>query len=357
MAAFSLRTGRGRSGRRSRPTRSTAPRAQATSTRGRAPSPTAGRATAATRPSAATLAAASAPGLLQVEHAVLAGRDARRQAPPDHGHRAPGRPAGPGLLVVAHRDALGRGARPSCRAPRRCSSSPGCSRGGRPKRTLTFVSTSGGSAGPRARATSPAARRPPGGGARARRPRRDDAAPLRRWLVRRPTAWGRCGCAAPSRRRCARSRAATRAARGRRRSGRGSPSRSPTASRARSWTPASRPRSSRRRRARAARPARVCAGAPAGLRPRRPAHDHRARQRADAQRRPDRCRGHVAQGLALCGPYGSSSPRCCSPRCLSRVDGFARVRRRREAVGPGCAGSSRARRRSRSRWSSPGCWA
>ena len=87
-------------------------------------------------------------GLLSGQHALLRGRDRRRQAPPDHGHRAPGRPARPGPRGGRPpRRARAAARAPSCRAPRRCSSSRGWSRGGRLKRTVTFVSTSGGSAG------------------------------------------------------------------------------------------------------------------------------------------------------------------------------------------------------------------
>jgi hypothetical protein len=54
---------------------------------------------------------------------------------------------GPGLVVVAHRDALGRGARAELSGTAAMLELARVVRGGRLKRTVTFVSTSGGSAG------------------------------------------------------------------------------------------------------------------------------------------------------------------------------------------------------------------
>jgi hypothetical protein len=54
---------------------------------------------------------------------------------------------GPGLVVVAHRDALGRGARAELSGTAAMVELARVVRGGRLKRTVTFVSTSGGSAG------------------------------------------------------------------------------------------------------------------------------------------------------------------------------------------------------------------
>jgi hypothetical protein len=54
---------------------------------------------------------------------------------------------GPGLVVVAHRDALGRGARAELSGSAAMIELANVVRGGRLKRTVTFVSTSGGSAG------------------------------------------------------------------------------------------------------------------------------------------------------------------------------------------------------------------
>src|SRR6476620_3139883 len=54
---------------------------------------------------------------------------------------------GPGLVVVAHRDALGRGARAELSGTAAMIELANVVRGGRLKRTVTFVSTSGGSAG------------------------------------------------------------------------------------------------------------------------------------------------------------------------------------------------------------------
>ncbi|MGZ6644707.1 MAG: M28 family peptidase, partial [Solirubrobacteraceae bacterium] len=54
---------------------------------------------------------------------------------------------GPGLVVVAHRDALGRGARAELSGTAAMMELARVVRGGRLKRTVTFVSTSGGSAG------------------------------------------------------------------------------------------------------------------------------------------------------------------------------------------------------------------
>jgi hypothetical protein len=54
---------------------------------------------------------------------------------------------GPGLVVVAHRDALGRGARAELSGTATMMELARVVRGGRLKRTITFVSTSGGSAG------------------------------------------------------------------------------------------------------------------------------------------------------------------------------------------------------------------
>jgi hypothetical protein len=54
---------------------------------------------------------------------------------------------GPGLVVVAHRDALGRGARAELSGAAAMMELARVVRGGRLKRTVTFVSTSGGSAG------------------------------------------------------------------------------------------------------------------------------------------------------------------------------------------------------------------
>jgi hypothetical protein len=54
---------------------------------------------------------------------------------------------GPGLVVVAHRDALGRGARAELSGTAAMMELARVVRGGRLKRTITFVSTSGGSAG------------------------------------------------------------------------------------------------------------------------------------------------------------------------------------------------------------------
>jgi Peptidase family M28 len=54
---------------------------------------------------------------------------------------------GPGLVVVAHRDALGRGARAELSGAAAMMELARIVRGGRLKRTVTFVSTSGGSAG------------------------------------------------------------------------------------------------------------------------------------------------------------------------------------------------------------------
>jgi Peptidase family M28 len=54
---------------------------------------------------------------------------------------------GPGLVVVAHRDALGRGARAELSGTAAMLELARVVRGGRLRRTVTFVSTSGGSAG------------------------------------------------------------------------------------------------------------------------------------------------------------------------------------------------------------------
>ena len=151
---------------------------------------------------------------------------------------------GPGLVVVAHRDALGRGARAELSGTaamielarvvaRRAPEAHG---------DLRLHQRRQRRAGRRARP-----RPAPRPGARARcscsATSRGRRCAGRSWPAgRRATASARCSCAAPSRPRCARRPAPTRAARARRRSGRASPSRSRSASRARSWPPTCRPR-------------------------------------------------------------------------------------------------------------------
>ena len=148
---------RGPSGRRSQPDAfDGVARARPTSTRAAARLPDAARrATAATRRSAAHVAASLPRDRAPTRSATpsLRGRDGRRQAPPDTViARQVGQP-GPGLVVVAHRDAPGRGAprravghRGDARARARGRAAGACSA------RVTFVSTSGGSAGLRRRA-------------------------------------------------------------------------------------------------------------------------------------------------------------------------------------------------------------
>ena len=301
----------------------------------------AARATAATRRSAAQ-AGRRLPrdGLLPGQHAVLRGRDRRRQAPPDHGHRAPGRPA----RARARRGRPPRRARPRgarravghrgdararARGARRAPEAHGDLRLDQRRQRRRWA----------ARATSPSActgrrRR----GARARRPRRHDRAPaVRGRLVDGRRRRRRCSCAAPSRPPCARRRAPTRAARARRRSGRASPSRSRSASRGRSWPATCRrrcmsvggerpPRGRRPDRARAA----LQAFGRAALRT-LTALDNTPDARA---RRLDPRARHDAQGAARCGPCACSSAALLLAPMLVAVDGFARVRRRHEPVGP-----------------------
>ena len=272
---------------------------------------------------------------------------------------------GPGLVVVAHRDALGRGARAELSGTAAMIELANVVRGGRLKRTVTFVSTSGGSAGlGGARDLVQRLTGRPGRGARARRPRRHDRAPpLRRRLVHRRRR--RRAAAAPDRR-------------GRRAQGGGHQP---------------------RRRARD-----VAMGA-AGL----PGHDRRAgaaggrrppggaacRSAASARRRPA-TRSCAAACRRSGAPPCARSPRSTTrrrsaPRGSSRalvtmrkvlplwavrllvaalllapmlvaVDGFARVRRRHEPVGPWVwwlvAAAAPVTRRAGLRsgcWASPGC--
>ena len=139
-------------------------RARPTSTRSRAPSRRAGRATAATRrwPRDAGRAASARSARYQVEQRRSPGRDGRRRAPlttviarqvgqPGPGHRR-GRPP-------RRRSAAGRA--PSCRAPRRCSSSPAWSAAGACSARSPSSRPAAAAAGSGARATSPSAS--PGG--------------------------------------------------------------------------------------------------------------------------------------------------------------------------------------------------
>ena len=93
----------------------------------------------------------------------------------------------------------------------------------------------------------------------------------------------------------------------------------------------------------------------AGLRARRPAHAHRARQHADpassaARRAPSsRC-----ARCCPCGPCGCSSPPCCWPRCSSPSTASRACAAATSRSARGCGGSSPRRRRSPSRWPSPG---
>ena len=274
------------------------------------------------------------------------GRDGRRRAHADDGHRRarPGRPA-PGSSCVAHRDALGRGRRaPSCRAPRRCSSSRACSRGGRLQRTLDASSPPAAAApGSRARATlaERLAGRPGRRRARARRPRRRDRAPPVRGRRGRTGDGVGAAAAAPHRRgrRAPGGRHATPAARARRRSGRacafpvtrrragaagrraGLPAVLLSASAASAGRPPATPRARARLQA---------------LRARRAARAHRARQRGRRSaterlepRRWSRMR-NVLPAWAVRLLVGA----LLLPPLLVAVDGFARVRRRHEPVGP-----------------------
>ena len=177
----------------------------------RAPIPTArARATAATRRWPPRLAAGvPRDGLAyQVSDAVASAAetaDGERHA--DDGHRR-ARSASPGRASSSSPTATrsGAGRARSCRAPRRCSSSRAWSRGGRLRRTMTFVSTSGGSAGAAgARDLAAPARRPADAvlvlGDVARR---HGAPAVRDRLVDAATGRPRCSCAARSRPPCAR---------------------------------------------------------------------------------------------------------------------------------------------------------
>ena len=206
---------------------------------------------------------------------------------PDHG-RSRARPAQPGRRAsssspTATRSGAARG--PSCRAPRRCSSSRASSRGA-PAAAHADASSrrAAAAAARRARATSADA---PGAG-------RVDAvlvlgdlagarpcAAARRPLVERRGARRRCAAAHGRGRGARRGRHERRRRRARRRSGRAS--RFPvTVGEQGPLVAAGLPAVAAvgERRARAAAPARRSSrGAPAGLRPRGAAHDHRARRR------------------------------------------------------------------------------
>ena len=268
---------------------------------------------------------------------------------------------GPGLVVVAHRDALGRGARAELSGTAAMLELARVVRGGRLKRTVTFVSTSGGSAGL--------------GGARDLAQRlggRPGAVlvlgDLAGTTVRRPFVAGWStgdGVGALQLRRTV--EAAVRKEAGT----------NPGGARATSqW-------------ARLAFPVTIGEQGPlvaADL----PAALHVGRRRAPAAgRRPDRARaalqafgraalrtltaldntptlgtrrleprpGHDAQGPARCGPCGCSSPPCCWRRCWSPSTASRACAAATSRSARGCGGSSRPRRRWRSRWPSPGCWA
>ena len=301
------------------------------------------RATAATRPWRARLgrraSARWAPTRSARRRFEAETVDGKRR--PDHGHRAPGRPA----------RARARGRRPPRRRrPRRarravghrgaCSSSPAWSRGGRLKRTVTFVSTSGGSGGlRRARATSPqrlggrpdavlvlgdlagTTGAPAVRGRLVRRATASAPLQLRRTVeaavrkeagtnpggARATSQWARLAFPVTRRR--------AGPARGRRPAGRAA-CRSAASARRRPDDP---------HRAQAA----------AGLRPRGAAHAHRARQHARRSAAPadavpwSRC----ARSCPLWAVRLLVAALLLAPMLVA-VDGFARVRRRHEPVGP-----------------------
>ena len=270
-------------------------------------------------------------------------------------------PPGAGLVVVAHRDALGArrarralGHRGDARARARRRAAGAC--GAR----ITFVSTSGGSGG--AAGARDLAERLAGptdavlvlGDLGGQRPCAGRSSPAGRTARRRR----RCTCGAPSRRR-SRAEAGT----------------DPGAPRATTqWARLAFPFTRRRAgpaRAPRACPPRCCRSAASAARPPAPTVVARARCRPSAARRCARSpRSTTRPTLTPDGPSAGSSrcARCCPPWAvrllvaalllpplLVAVDGFARVRRRREPVAPWlwwlvAAARAVPRRRWPSRW-------
>ena len=309
----------------------------------RLPRPAAGRATAATRRWRARLAAGfRAHGRLPGrQRRRFAGRDDRRRAHADDG-RSRARSASPGreLVVVAHRDAAGRGARAELSGTAALLELARVVRGGRLRRTVTLRLDQ-----------------------RRQRRRRGRARPRRSRLDRRPVdavlVLGDLGAATVHRPFVAGwsdGGGSARCALRRTRRGRACARRpGPTRAAARATTqwarlafpvtvgeqgplvgaglPAALLSVSGERPPPAGDPSST--GPPAGLRPRGAARAHRARRRARRSRAGAEPRPrHAAQGRCPRGRCGCSSARCCWPRCSSAVDGFARVRRRHEPVGP-----------------------
>ena len=277
-----------------------------------------GRATAATPPSPPRWPGRSARWALSVgAPAVLRGRDGERQAPADHGHHAAGRPAGPGLVVVAHRDAHSRhGARAELSSSTAMIELANVVRGGRLKRAgdlrIRPAVSQRRAEGTRSR---PAPHRTPRRGADPRRPRRHErcAAFVGPALCHGRRASARCSCAGPSRPQCARRRHqpgdVTNSPMGRPGlsgdDGRGPlvAADLPADADAGGWrTPPAAGRSHRPR-------------AHAGVRARRPAHAHRAGQHRRWGGRARAVPWSPCARCCPCGPSGCSSPPCCWRRC------------------------------------------
>ncbi len=240
------------------------------------------------------------------------------------------------------------------------------------QRTLTLVSTSGGSGGAAgARARSPTSSARPVAGVLVLGDLASRNAPRAAARRRGPTGWAARAAAAArarSRRRCA-----WRPARRR------GPPRAlsqfarfalPATYGEQGALLAARPARDRCCRSAASAPPRRrragLARAAGGARPRRPAHGHRARRRAarTARRRAGLQRGPAHRAARCCraGRCGCSPARCCCAPLVAAIDALARVRRAREPVAArGCAGRSAARCRSssprcsRSRWAPSGC--
>ena len=245
---------------------------------------------------------------------------------------------GPELVVVAHRDAARPGSAAELSGTAALLELARVVAGGRLRRTITFVSTSGGSGG--AAGARDLARRlgrqPDRRGARPRRrrqPRSRASRSSRRGRTARESR--RCGCGARSPRRSARRSPRARAA----------------PALVTQWARLAFPgaigeqgplvgaRPARgaavgQRRAPARGGRRGRREPPRRLRARRAARARRARRGAGARRAR---RAATSSRCARCcrrGPSGCWSARSCSPRCVVTVDGFARVRRRRQPVAP-----------------------